>query len=228
MNTYKVKSSAQRAAKKEFGADYASLVDIIEVNGEWTYEMKPQQEIDAALKSTIETTQLLADVEQEEADKAAKKAEIESRKPVHIPASLPESIVAKKSAPASIPALPAFLKIAPPAAEEVPEAAPIEDQAALQAAADKLADAQAVNDSVEPMRPRLSTTDKPTKKVWHVADSMPGAKRKDVIEECVRQGIAYGTARTQYQHWFKTMNDSKAAPIAVIGKDGKITMPGKE
>lgn len=75
------------------------------------------------------------------------------------------------------------------------------------------------------LRPRISTTEKPTKKVWTIADSMPGAKRKDVIAECVRQGIAYGTARTQYQHWFKCVNDQKVAPIATIGADGKINFP---
>lgn len=37
--------------------------------------------------------------------------------------------------------------------------------------------------------------------VWAIADSMPGAKRKDVIAKCREEGIAYGTARTQYQKW---------------------------
>jgi hypothetical protein len=39
--------------------------------------------------------------------------------------------------------------------------------------------------------------------VWAIADSMPGAKRKDVIEACRAAGIAFGTARTQYQKWRK-------------------------
>lgn len=54
----------------------------------------------------------------------------------------------------------------------------------------------------------LSSTAKPTKKVWDVADSMPGASRKDVIAACIAQGIAPGTSRTQYQAWFKAMRDS--------------------
>lgn len=41
-----------------------------------------------------------------------------------------------------------------------------------------------------------------TKKVWAIADAMIEATRKEVIEECRRQGVAYGTARTQYQAWF--------------------------
>lgn len=32
-------------------------------------------------------------------------------------------------------------------------------------------------------------------------DSMPEAKRKDVIAACVEEGIAFFTARTQYQKW---------------------------
>lgn len=58
---------------------------------------------------------------------------------------------------------------------------------------------------------KLSTTEKPTKKVWNVADSMPGASRKDVIAACVELGIAPGTSRTQYQAWFKAMRDSGKA-----------------
>lgn len=88
--------------------------------------------------------------------------------------------------------------------------------------------AQVEKNKTDAQRPRLSTAEKPTKKVWSIADSMPGAKRKEVIEECVRQGIAYGTARTQYQHWFKCINDQKATPVATIGADGKITMPGND
>ena len=40
-----------------------------------------------------------------------------------------------------------------------------------------------------------------TKRVWEIADSMPDAKRGEVIEACMAAGIAMGTARTQYQKW---------------------------
>lgn len=71
------------------------------------------------------------------------------------------------------------------------------------------------NATMEPAgpRPRLSTCEKPTKKVWHIADSMPKASRKEVIEECVRQGIAYGTSRTQYQAWFKASQEAMRGDI---------------
>lgn len=226
MKTYKIKSSAVRAAKKEMGEDWMAIASIIPVGEEFAIELKST----ASIKASVDAVQLLADQAQADSDKAAKKAEIESRKPAHIPKAPITSIVASESAPIPKPSLPAFLKIASQADGPVAEIkvhGPESEEflAAAQALADKQANAAAVN--IEPLRPRLSTAEKPTKKVWHVADSMPGAKRKDVIEECVRQGIAYGTARTQYQHWFKCLNDSKAAPIATIGADGKITMPTK-
>lgn len=63
---------------------------------------------------------------------------------------------------------------------------------------------------------RASVAPKPTKLVWCIADSMPGASRKEVMEACVAQGVASGTARTQYQHWFKQKNDSANEPRATI------------
>lgn len=56
---------------------------------------------------------------------------------------------------------------------------------------------------VDEAKPRISSCERPTKRVWDIADSMPKASRKEVMAECVRQGIAYGTSRTQYQAWFK-------------------------
>lgn len=82
-----------------------------------------------------------------------------------------------------------------------------------QAKADKLAHALQVNAELPASKPKLSTCEKPTKKVWHIADSMPKASRKEVIEECVRQGIAYGTSRTQYQAWFKASQEAMRGDI---------------
>lgn len=56
-----------------------------------------------------------------------------------------------------------------------------------------------------------STIERPTKAVWHIADEMsaanPQVRRKDVIAECVRQGIAFYTARTQYQQWLQVKKE---------------------
>ena len=51
--------------------------------------------------------------------------------------------------------------------------------------------------------PRESVIDNPVKMVWEIADRMWGERRKDIIAECVRLRIAYNTARTQYQAFYK-------------------------
>lgn len=48
-----------------------------------------------------------------------------------------------------------------------------------------------------------SSVDNPVQLVWNIADRMWGDRRKDIIAECVRQGVAYNTARTQYQAFYK-------------------------
>jgi len=42
--------------------------------------------------------------------------------------------------------------------------------------------------------------------VWAIADEMADRPRKDIIAECRARGIAYGTARTQYQKWREARN----------------------
>lgn len=51
--------------------------------------------------------------------------------------------------------------------------------------------------------PKESVISNPVKMVWDIADRMWGQRRKDIIAECVRLGIAYNTARTQYQAFYK-------------------------
>lgn len=53
---------------------------------------------------------------------------------------------------------------------------------------------------------RESTIERPCKRVWHIADEMVGARRKDVLARCVAEGIAFYTARTQYQLWLSIKN----------------------
>lgn len=58
-----------------------------------------------------------------------------------------------------------------------------------------------------------SDAEKPCKLTWDIAEKMiaenPAAKRKDIIESCVEAGVAFYTARTQYQQWFTA---KKATP----------------
>lgn len=87
---------------------------------------------------------------------------------------------------------------------DAPSVAPIPPVAATSAlAADKASKVKAdVRHQSEIIRP--------TKRVWGIADEMtakakeaglPVPSRKEVMAECDRQGIAYFTARTQYQVW---------------------------
>lgn len=50
---------------------------------------------------------------------------------------------------------------------------------------------------------RESTVKNPVKMVWQIADEMWGQSRKDIIAKCVEAGIAYNTARTQYQAFYQ-------------------------
>lgn len=63
-----------------------------------------------------------------------------------------------------------------------------------------------------------STVERPCKLVWHIADEMltanPAVRRKDVLAACVARGVAFYTARTQYQQWLgirKEMAEREAA-----------------
>jgi hypothetical protein len=57
----------------------------------------------------------------------------------------------------------------------------------------------------------FSTVERPCKKVWWIADEMitanPNVKRGAVLAECVKQGIAFYTARTQYQQWLSVRKE---------------------
>lgn len=54
-----------------------------------------------------------------------------------------------------------------------------------------------------------STVERPCHLVWELAESMPGARRKDVIAAAVEKGVAFYTARTQYQQWLTVKRSSE-------------------
>lgn len=45
--------------------------------------------------------------------------------------------------------------------------------------------------------------------VHDLCNEMVGARRKDVIQAAVDKGVAFYTARTQYQKWFKAQKSAK-------------------
>lgn len=58
-------------------------------------------------------------------------------------------------------------------------------------------------------RLHASTVESPVAVMWELCQSMKGAKRKDVIEAAQKKGIAFYTARTQYQLWLQAARNSK-------------------
>lgn len=58
------------------------------------------------------------------------------------------------------------------------------------------------NTSRKKTQKNRSRVKNPCKRVWEIADSMPDASRKEVIEACVKKGINFFTARRQYQEWY--------------------------
>ena len=65
---------------------------------------------------------------------------------------------------------------------------------------------------------RHSTTELPCQRVFIIADQMIGARRKDVVAACVAAGVAYYTARTQYQHWLTARKEMLAREAAKATK----------
>lgn len=213
---YSRKSDAVRAAKKEFGEGWESSVQIFD-------------------RDTPEGKRYIYDFPRGENGNIENTAKaITDTLTAAIPAIVNAVIhpVAKEEAPAE-----------PPVEAQEPESGGIripfggeeepseKDLAKAEAndhmaAGDRLANAQTAN--VDPLKPRVSTVEKPTKLVWAIADELtskdPKVSRKDVINECVKRGIAYGTARTQFQHWFKQKTDSAKEPRAKL-ENGKVIPP---
>lgn len=112
-----------------------------------------------------------------------------------------------------------------------PESDESVDLALAQAEADRIANAQASEQNLPNGKVyiRLSSIEKPTKKVWDIADSMiadaaakglPRPTRAEIQDECVRRGIATGTSRTQYQAW-KKANDATLANMEAAAEASK-------
>lgn len=82
---------------------------------------------------------------------------------------------------------------------------------AIQAAADVALTRKAASLKAIPHTSNASTIERPCKRVWYIADEMraadPHMKRKDVLARCVNEGIAFYTARTQYQQWLTIQHE---------------------
>lgn len=63
--------------------------------------------------------------------------------------------------------------------------------------------------SIPEDRLRVSTVDNPVAVMWDLCQKMKNARRKDVIAEAQKHGVAFYTARTQYQLWLNAARNSK-------------------
>ncbi len=56
-----------------------------------------------------------------------------------------------------------------------------------------------------------SDIESPSDVVFGLADAMPSAKRKEVVDAAIAKGVTPNTARAAYQHWRKARGLTKAA-----------------
>lgn len=114
-----------------------------------------------------------------------------------------------------------------PAVSEEPVAAPAAGETPTVAIEEPATEPTAEPVAEEQVVPKLdilrkSSVEGPTKKVWAIAEDMfaanPNTRRKDVIDECVKRGIAFYTARTQYQTWSQLVKAAQAAESELADK----------
>lgn len=58
---------------------------------------------------------------------------------------------------------------------------------------------------------RVSASKSPVKLAWEIYNRNPKLQRKDAINLAISKGIAFYTARTQYQAWRTAGNNDKKA-----------------
>lgn len=113
-------------------------------------------------------------------------------------------------------------------ADEAPEATD-EQLAAIEQAGDNVANGLTVTEAPPSDKPKLdvkrkSDIAKPTKKVWAFAEGIlatePNIRRKDMIDRLVAMGIAFYTARTQYQLYLAAVK-AQGGPVETDSDDGE-------
>lgn len=90
----------------------------------------------------------------------------------------------------------------------------IDETLAAEAAELKKQKHKAENTTIQDEILRVSEIESPCATVWAIAEQMeeadPNVRRKDIIQACVDQGIAYYTARTQVQHYKQAKKEAEA------------------
>lgn len=229
---YTAKSSATRAAKKDYTNELANGSAVIKQldDGMWVYEVTPVEakerdlspaakELTDAIKENKKTKLKTKNADLFDTD-AMNKANAEAKKSQ-------EAWVAKMNAPAKDYMTEAKKDEQAGVArdlvsvEKQPSNKVLEKKRAEAANAEQLGIDGLENldqDIKEGNFSRVSEIESPCAKVWAIAEAMQGERRKDIIAACVDQGVAYYTARTQYQHWFTAHKNDKAAAERAAAK----------
>ena len=255
--SYTAKSSAIRAAKKDFTTEYAAgLVTITQnADGKWVYQVEaaeqaareysPEaQEMHDAInakkaKKASNIDDLFDTAAMEKANAVAKKSQADWVAKMNAPAKDYMTEAKKEGANVltGVDKQPSdkVLKKELAKAEKIAnrDNKEVDSQPSAETIANDPARAHAEALGIDGLEnlakdaklgniSRVSEIERPCDRVWAIADAMQGERRKDIIAACVDQGVAYYTARTQYQHWFTAKkNDQAAAERAAAKKAAK-------
>lgn len=182
---------AMNAAKKQYGPAYKESVDFEKIDGQWSVQVK---QIEQPIQNDVALT-----IEREGEFRFPKGEDFEQIE-----------------------------------AQEIdPEADDRAFVAAAQAEADRQATQAQITDAPGKGKKEwvhVSTVEKPTKRVWAIADEMIAEAeeagetkptRAEIQDECVRRGIASGTARTQYQAWKKANDNDRVNAASAAAASAK-------
>lgn len=211
---YATNLQAINAARKAMGKDWKEQARVIKLDsGEWDFEyLVPEEDAAPAMSKRQEIEAKIVSF-QERIAAAQDQNELNSLCNDFMAAEFEESVKggllhlmdARSTA---------LLAAAEPAPTKEEWDAMVKEQEAE--AARQANQAQATSGKGKKEHVRASTAIKPTKLVWAIADEMndqaaaegkEAPTRAEVQAECVRRGVATGTARTQYQAW-KTARDN--------------------
>lgn len=184
-------TQAMNAAKKQYGPAYKEAVDFEKIDGQWSVQVK---QIEQPIQNDVALT-----IEREGEFRFPKGEDFEQIE-----------------------------------AQEIdPEADDRAFVAAAQAEADRQATQAQITDAPGKGKKEcvhVSTVEKPTKRVWAIADEMIAEAeeagetkptRAEIQDECVRRGIASGTARTQYQAWKKANDNDRVNAASAAAASAK-------
>jgi hypothetical protein len=191
---YQLKSSAMRAAKED-GVAQGEFALYESARGDGWYYMKKTVAVDPSDEFDKEEAAVLKKEMDEE--KVAATPPVEIPPEIAVP-PVQEKLVAVMTSAADLDLIRAAEQVRTVVQNALPPPALV----------------------IKPAKPSIPKVERlhkslvagPTKLVWQIAEKMtaenPAVTRKEVMAECVRIGIAFWTARTQYQQWITSRREA--------------------